>query len=215
VVLITAVYPFLSFAHLPAEFESAVNLAYSAALLGIVFLVLLVLTHKSQWLRKVGGTLWRRIGQLATRAVKALPGGRGRAGIRSVGPHELTRPLFSARIAMPTILLSLIIHVIGALQGQIFLRALGYDLSFLANLFVAPLLVLVLTLPITVGGVGVREGAYVLFYGVFGVPAETALLVSFCNLFTLMFGHVTGTLVFLARKNGARVVLNAPRRTDE
>jgi uncharacterized protein (TIRG00374 family) len=214
VVLVIAVYPFLTFARVPAEFEAAVNLAYSAALLGLVFFVLLALTHKNPWLRNVGGALWRRIGQLATRAVKALPGGLVRRDARSIAPHEMIRPLFSTRIAVPTILLSLILHVIGAIQGQIFLRALGYDLSFLANLFVAPLIVLVLTLPITVGGVGVREGAYVLFYGAFGVPAEIALLVSFCNLLTMMAGHVTGALIFLARKSGTAVMLKVPRRTD-
>jgi len=53
------------------------------------------------------------------------------------------------------------------------------------------------------------------FYGAFGVPVETALLLSFCNLLTLMIGHVTGALVYLARKSGTPEMLSVPRRTDD
>ena len=47
------------------------------------------------------------------------------------------------------------------------------------------------------GTLGVREVAYVLFYGAFGVAAEPALLVSFCALVGLLGNYAVGTLLHL------------------
>lgn len=199
-VLIASLYPILTFAQLPAGLQRFVHLAYAGLLLGGGALVLLALLHRVLWLQHLGEAFWRNVGRLANKALKALPGQSGRPDTDAAEPRRLLRALVSLRVALPVVVLSLTIHVLGAMQGQIFLQALGHNLPFVVNLFIAPLNVLVLTLPITVGGIGVREGAFVLFYGAFGVPAETALLLSFCSLLTLMVGHALGGLIFLAHR---------------
>ncbi|WP_328983520.1 lysylphosphatidylglycerol synthase transmembrane domain-containing protein [Thiorhodovibrio winogradskyi] len=200
VMLITAIYPFLTFTSVSTELESIMRLAYLALLLGILTLLVLGFSLRSRIGVKFIRGIWSRITLLANRAVKAIPGPTADIDEMSADPRILFQALVSVRIAAPLILLSVTIHVIGAIQGQIFLQAQGYDLPFLVNLFIAPLNVLVLTLPITVGGVGVREGAFVLFYGAFGVPTDTALLISLYSFISVLFGHTIGGLIFLTER---------------
>jgi uncharacterized protein (TIRG00374 family) len=197
-VLIASLYPFLTFTHLPPGLQRSVHLGYAGLLFGCGILLLLALFHRSPQLHRLGDAFWLRVVGLANKALQAIPGSARRLGASSAEPRQMLRALVSPRIALPVVTLSLAIHMLGAFAGQIFLLALGFDLPFVVNLFVAPLNALVMALPITVGGIGVREGAFVLFYGAFGVPAETALLVSFCGLLTVMVGHALGGLVFLA-----------------
>lgn len=52
------------------------------------------------------------------------------------------------------------------------------ELSFLQIMTVLPAITLIASLPISIGGWGVREGAFVYGLGLLGVPLETAFLVS-------------------------------------
>ena len=52
------------------------------------------------------------------------------------------------------------------------------ELSFLQIMTVLPVITLIASLPISIGGWGVREGAFVYGLGLLGVPLETAFLVS-------------------------------------
>lgn len=54
----------------------------------------------------------------------------------------------------------------------------GVSLSFLQLMTVLPVIALVASLPISFGGWGLREGAFVYGYGLLGVPMETAFLIS-------------------------------------
>lgn len=198
--VITITYPFLTFSNLSTEFENFVDFSYIAFLLSLVMFTLLATIRKGSWLDRLGTTFWQKIIGLTSKALNAASRQAMRDGNPSSGLHNLLRPLFTTKMIPSALALSVIIHVIGAIQGQIYLQAMGYDLPFLANLFIAPLNVLVLTLPITVGGVGVREGASILFYGAFGVPMETALLISFCGFFSVMVGHAIGGIILLVKQ---------------
>ena len=78
---------------------------------------------------------------------------------------------------------------------KIFFAALDYDLPFVLNLFIAPILFFIYALPISFGSIGVRETAYIILYGIFGVPSETALIVSFFALFGIMLNHLIGAIL--------------------
>jgi glycosyltransferase 2 family protein len=49
------------------------------------------------------------------------------------------------------------------------------------NLLLYPLIGLLTVVPVTVSGFGVREGAFVFFYSLVGVPSEVAVGVSLLN----------------------------------
>jgi hypothetical protein len=96
---------------------------------------------------------------------------------------------------------SFLIQLTSAVGNQIFFIAANYDLPFLVNLFATPVLYFVFLLPISYGSLGIREGAYILLYGAFGVPMETALLVSFFNLFGILLNNLVGGIILAFKPN--------------
>ena len=55
----------------------------------------------------------------------------------------------------------------------------GINLSYLTFFFLHPLLTVIRYVPLTPAGIGIFEGATILGFSLFGVPAENALLLSF------------------------------------
>ena len=108
--------------------------------------------------------------------------------------RQTLEPLIRPRILV-VVALSFAIQFVSSVKSQIFFCALGYDLPFVVNLFAAPALYFIFFLPISMGSVGIREGVYVLLYGLFGVPAEIALLVSFFNLAGMLLNSAIGGII--------------------
>ena len=111
--------------------------------------------------------------------------------------RSIIEPLTSPKKLVPILIISFGIQLVAAIGNQIFFRALSYDLPFIVNLFISPILFFVFLLPISFGGLGIREGAYILLYGLFGVPAEIALLVSFFNLSGVLLNNLIGGILML------------------
>jgi uncharacterized membrane protein YbhN (UPF0104 family) len=96
--------------------------------------------------------------------------------------------------------LSILIHVITVLVVYALASGLGVALSFLDCLLLVPPIMLVTTLPISVAGWGVREGAMVVGLGFLGVTASDALAVSIClGLLLLIVGGVGGLVWFFSK----------------
>ncbi len=57
-------------------------------------------------------------------------------------------------------------------------RAYGYEIPFMQHVALYPVIAILTLIPITVGGLGVREGFFVYFYSMIGVPAHIAVGVS-------------------------------------
>jgi len=75
------------------------------------------------------------------------------------------------------------------------IKSLNYDLPYYVPLFVAPVLTFIFLLPISFGSLGIREGAYIFFYGIFGMDPEAALLLSFLTLSGALFTVLIGGIV--------------------
>ena len=75
------------------------------------------------------------------------------------------------------------------------IKSLNYDLPYYVPLFVAPVLTFIFLLPISFGSLGIREGAYIFFYGIFGMDQEAALLLSFLTLSGALFTVIIGGII--------------------
>jgi uncharacterized protein (TIRG00374 family) len=64
-------------------------------------------------------------------------------------------------------------------------RAYGYDIPFIQHFALYPVIAILTMVPLTIGGLGVREGFFVYFYGLLDVPANIAVGASLAN-YTLM-----------------------------
>jgi uncharacterized protein (TIRG00374 family) len=80
----------------------------------------------------------------------------------------------STRRILTLLLMSLLYFLIYSTQFYLLLRAFQ-DVSMEIMAICFPLVMLVNSLPITMGGLGVREGAAVLFFSQFGIPEPSAL----------------------------------------
>lgn len=110
--------------------------------------------------------------------------------------------IFTKKNIMLALIFSLFIQANAAFASHLFFMALNFDISYLINLFVAPIMVLIFIMPISFGGVGVREVSYIGVYHLFGVPAEIALAVSFLAFVAMLFNSaIGGMIILLSNKN--------------
>lgn len=72
------------------------------------------------------------------------------------------------------------------------------DLPFIDMMTVLPLITLISSLPVSFGGWGIREGAFIYGFGLLGVPMETAFLISVqTGLLGLLFTITLGLPVLM------------------
>ena len=119
---------------------------------------------------------------------------------------EACKPFLSPVNLAIVFIISFGIQLVSAVKSQIFFSALNFDLPFIVNMFITPALYFIFTLPISLGSLGIREGAYIILYGLFGVPAEVALLISFFNLSGILLNNLIGGIVLLITKTDTEII---------
>ena len=98
------------------------------------------------------------------------------------------------------VVFSLLIQGFSALAAQLFFTALGIEIPYVANLFATSVFFIVFVLPISFGGIGVREVAFIMVYGLFGIEPETAVLVSLFQFSAILVSNAIGAaLIWGAR----------------
>ncbi len=109
----------------------------------------------------------------------------------------LARPVVSGQI----ILSSLIAQFAFFMAAYFILQANGEALSLLEFLVVVPFVSLIAALPISIGGWGVREGAFVFGLGLLGVSAEAAFMISVeVGVMSLLSSCLIGLCVVCVQK---------------
>ena len=95
---------------------------------------------------------------------------------------------------------SLVFQALVILVYSLGAQAIGMEIPFQNLMVVVPLVTLATLLPLSLNGLGIREGGFVLLLGGFGYSSESALLLSLSiYALTLMFSLI-GALVFLGVK---------------
>ena len=203
-VLVSGVYPFLPPNRLPAAANAIVDVIHLFFVTAIVLVSCVILVRRQGWAQRLRVAVSTRLDAVSQR-IAAVVQRRGARGEETRGGNlDLVLSAFSPAVLLPAVSLSLIVLLLAACQAQVFFHAMGYDVPFAVNVFITPLIFLLLTLPISFGGIGIREGAYVVLYGAFGAPVEAALLVSFCSWFSVLFSQAVGAVLLLSRVRNGR-----------
>jgi len=100
------------------------------------------------------------------------------------------------------VLLSLFIHLCNVIAIYLFMKCFGVPIGFIECAIVMLPTMLMVMLPISVGGWGVRESLLIFGFGFFGVPAETALTVSILWGLALLVSLLPGSFLFLLGRSG-------------
>ena len=116
------------------------------------------------------------------------------------------RRVFLSRHLTRVLAWGLVTHV--NISFGVFLLAMGLDLNltWLDCLVLVPPVLLVMTLPISIAGWGVRETAMVTFFGLIGVPAEGALVLSILFGLAGIAVSLPGGAVWLATRDKGETV---------
>ena len=85
-----------------------------------------------------------------------------------------------------------------------------FDLSItLGNLLtIMPLVYIVTVLPISIGGIGVREGTFVGLLSLYNVSASTAVIISFLMYFTRVLVGIIGWIVYIKEGKSMKTYSN-------
>lgn len=89
-------------------------------------------------------------------------------------------------------LLSLMIQFLTILEVYVISLGLGQHLSFTALFVFVPLIITVMAVPISISGLGLREGAFVVLFGLTGISAEASTAISFLWFLSVMVGSLAG-----------------------
>lgn len=116
------------------------------------------------------------------------------------------RLLFKHRVAFAaTCVYAMLGQVIYCFSTMILARSLGIDISFTQCLTLIPPVVLATTLPISVGGWGIREAGMVTMLSLAGVSQAQALLLSIqLGLVSMIVSLPAGLLWLVYRKHASR-----------
>jgi len=96
------------------------------------------------------------------------------------------------------LILSCFIQVISALSVYFIGLSLGVSISIFYFLIFLPIIGAITLLPIAIGGLGLREGLYVVYFAKAGVIKQLALAMSLLSLsFTIILGAIGGVIYVL------------------
>ena len=111
--------------------------------------------------------------------------------------RDILKPLLSLKYIGIVLFFSVVILVVKSCFMNLMFMAIGVDVPLIANLFVVPLVNIISLIPVSFGGVGVRETSYIALYGFFGVPPEASLVASLVTFTFLLMNISFGGLLML------------------
>ncbi|MEW6675871.1 MAG: lysylphosphatidylglycerol synthase transmembrane domain-containing protein [Nitrospirota bacterium] len=106
-------------------------------------------------------------------------------------------------VVVRAILISAAVQLISFIMVYILALGIGQHIPFLACLIFLPLIIVFTTLPISISGLGVREGAFVLLFGFIGIKPEVATAISLSWFLSIATGSLLGLIEYIRHKKEA------------
>jgi uncharacterized protein (TIRG00374 family) len=97
------------------------------------------------------------------------------------------------------VLVGIVFHIVSAAVSVTFSNAVGADVNYSDWFWINAILTVVLSLPVTIGGIGLREGTLIGMLGILNVPPEKAIVVSFGIFGINIFRAIVGGILELHR----------------
>jgi uncharacterized protein (TIRG00374 family) len=98
--------------------------------------------------------------------------------------------------AIKNILYSLGVQILGATSFYVIARSVGVDIKMIYFFIFVPIMGVVTLLPISIGGLGVRENIAAYLFPLVGVPKDLAIAMSLLNFSFILICAVTGGLIY-------------------
>ncbi len=164
--------------------------------------------------------LWILLGALGlvtVAGIALIPDARARAWIRPL--LRWTAPAFVRRMAeklsgslrafrdQPRVVrrslaISLVLQVTVVLHAFLLTRALGLQVPLMALFFIMPVALVIMSVPFSVNAIGIREGVFAFFLGLFGVSLSGALAFSWLAFGFILLQGAIGGVVYASGRRG-------------
>lgn len=109
--------------------------------------------------------------------------------------------------------LSALVQLSAIVSVNILSLGFGQHIPFIASLIFIPLIIMFTTIPISISGLGVREGAFVLFFGLIDIKPEVATAISLSWFFSITASSLLGLIEYLRYKKETPKDLNLQKLT--
>ncbi|MFI5294075.1 MAG: lysylphosphatidylglycerol synthase transmembrane domain-containing protein [Thermodesulfovibrionales bacterium] len=100
--------------------------------------------------------------------------------------------------------ISLGIQTMGFIAVAVLASAMGEKIPVLLLFVVLPIIITITSLPISISGLGVREGSFVVLLGLIGIPPAVATSLSLAWFFSTFVGGAPGLIAYI-RQPGSRI----------
>ena len=185
---------------------SALGVLAGAALLAIEFELATTATLAVGFLLLAAVLLFFRltVGNL-DRLLELLPAGhRLRQFLAQLLPYQLKPSLMSRAVGW-----SIIVQAGASVSVALLARGIGVQLGLDIWFSVVPLIALTMVLPISINGVGLREGGMALLLSPWGVAKEQAIAIGLLWFFATIVTGLIGGVLFLLDRRPAAASINA------
>ncbi len=108
--------------------------------------------------------------------------------------------LRNRRLLFKTFLLSLAIQALLIVMIAALARGIGQTLSFTELFVFVPIILTIMIIPLSVSGFGVREGAFVLLFGLTGIPSSVSVSLSFLWFLSMAAASLIGLAEYVRYK---------------
>jgi len=105
--------------------------------------------------------------------------------------------ILNYRMLSVTLLLSVMVHLFNINGGYCLAKALGLNVGFASIGVILATVFIVISLPVTISGHGLREGIFVLMFSVFGVGSSAAIAFSLCYFGVVLAWSLASGSVYL------------------
>ena len=156
--------------------------------------VALLFSLRARWLYSLAGQYLSGLGAWLPRQERIFSGGS-----RVIEAwHTYSKNL---RLLAENVLLAILYQLVGVLAFYLLSRGLNIEITFADWSWIVAALTLALFLPLTIGGLGVREGTLIGILAMYGCEKETAVAISLIGFsFVLMLAAIGAVLSFGAKQ---------------
>lgn len=104
--------------------------------------------------------------------------------------HKSLVDSFKVSVFFNSIIYIVLFQLSTIINVYLIYRALGVDLPLSIHLVIMPIVYIITMIPISISGIGVREGAFAFFYGTQGVDGPQAVLASLLCLVQILWDPI-------------------------
>lgn len=99
-----------------------------------------------------------------------------------------------------TLLLSFVIQALTILTIYLIARGIGHRPSFAALFVFFPIIMTAMMVPLSISGLGIRESAFVLLFGLTGMPSEVSITLSLLWFLSIAAASLLGLIEYLRHR---------------